>query len=366
MVMSRLRLAMSGGVFKLILIVFTFVLLIPGSLISNNDYFVTPNDFAYGQSDTNNIKPNVTNTTNMQEGMPTEKVRVGDIDMAYRMFGNGEPILLISGASAGIGGWDPSTLRSLSSNHTVVVFDGRGVGNTSMGSKSFSIQQLANDTAGLLDALKIQKTSVLGYSLGGHIAQQFAIEYPDKVNGLILVATTCGGKDGMPKPPHVIKLQSEIVNKSLNDIPITEEEIKSLTSFSMGSEWIRMHPESIEHIPDAQDLFAIVSPNTVKQQFDMGMDWEATNWNGACDELAKIGKPTLAITGTDDESYMPHANSLIIVEKIPGTWLVQIKDAGHAVMSQYPEKINKVLQTFLSTAIATTTSTTTTNTAQPG
>ena len=202
MVMSRLRLAMRGGVFKSILIVFTFVLLAPCSLINNNDYFVTPNDFAYGQSDANNINPNVTNTTDMQEGMPTEKVRVGDIDMAYRMLGNGEPILLISGASAGIGGWDPSTLRSLSSNHTVVVFDGRGVGNTSMGSKPFSIQQLANDTAGLLDALKIQKTSVLGYSLGGHIAQQFAIEYPDKVNGLVLVATTCGGKDGIPNRPR--------------------------------------------------------------------------------------------------------------------------------------------------------------------
>lgn len=355
MVMSRLRPAMSGGVFKLILISFTFVLLNPGSLISNTDYFVTPDDFAYSQSDTNNMKPNVTNSTDMQEGIRTEKVRVGDIDMAYRVFGNGEPILLISGASAGIGGWDPSTLESLSSNHTVVVFDGRGVGNTSMGSKPFSIQQLANDTAGLLDALKIQKASVLGYSLGGHIAQQFAIKYPDKVNGLILVATTCGGKDGIPKPPNVIKLQSEIVNKSINDIPITEEEIKSLTSFSLGSEWIRMHPESIETKPDARDLVAIVSPNTVKQQFDMGMNWEATNWSGACDELAKIGKPTLAITGTDDKAYMPHENSLIIAEKIPGTWLVQIKDAGHAVMSQYPEKINKILQAFLSTAIAITT-----------
>ncbi|MEJ7640812.1 MAG: alpha/beta hydrolase [Candidatus Nitrosocosmicus sp.] len=155
-------------------------------------------------------------------------------------------------------------------------------------------------------------------------------------------------------------MQSEIVNKTLNGIPITEKEIESLMSFSLGSEWIRMHPESIENIPDAQDFFAIVSPHTVKQQFDMGMDWEATNWNGACDDLAKIAKPTLAITGTDDDTYMPHANSLIIAEKILGTWLVQIKDAGHAVMSQYPEKINKTLPTFLSATTSTIT------TAKPG
>ncbi|MBA3285747.1 MAG: alpha/beta hydrolase [Nitrosopumilus sp.] len=90
------------------------------------------------------------------------------------------------------------------------------------------------------------------------------------------------------------------------------------------------------------------------------MKWEATNWNGACDDLAKIAKPTLAITGNEDNAYMPHANSLLIAEKIPGAWLVQIKDAGHAVMSQYPEKVNKILQTFLSIATNTTTTTDTT------
>jgi pimeloyl-ACP methyl ester carboxylesterase len=68
-----------------------------------------------------------------------------------------------------------------------------------------------------------------------------------------------------------------------------------------------------------------------------------------CDELAKIAKPTLIITGTDDNAYMPHVNSLILAGKIPGAWLIQIKDAGHAVMAQYPNEINRVLQTFLST-----------------
>jgi pimeloyl-ACP methyl ester carboxylesterase len=68
----------------------------------------------------------------------------------------------------------------------------------------------------------------------------------------------------------------------------------------------------------------------------------------ACDELAKLAKPTLVITGTDDNNYMPNANALVIAGKIPGAWLVQIKDAGHAVMDQYPDEISKILQTFLS------------------
>jgi pimeloyl-ACP methyl ester carboxylesterase len=72
-------------------------------------------------------------------------------------------------------------------------------------------------------------------------------------------------------------------------------------------------------------------------------------WSGACDELAKLDKPTLVITGTDDTMYTPYVNSLKIVEKIPGAWLVQIKNAGHAVMDQYPEEMGKILNTFLST-----------------
>ena len=72
----------------------------------------------------------------------------------------------------------------------------------------------------------------------------------------------------------------------------------------------------------------------------------ATNWNGICDELTKISNPTLIVTGTEDNN-VPTANSLIIAGKIPGAWLVQIKDAGHALFVQYPDKVNRILQTFL-------------------
>jgi len=72
------------------------------------------------------------------------------------------------------------------------------------------------------------------------------------------------------------------------------------------------------------------------------------NANGICDELTKVSRPTLIITGTLDNN-VPTANSLIIAGKIPGAWLVQIKDAGYAVMDQYSDKINKILQVFLST-----------------
>ena len=96
-----------------------------------------------------------------------------------------------------------------------------------------------------------------------------------------------------------------------------------------------------------------LSPEAMNNQNNAGHLWTATNWSGACDELAKLDKPTLVITGTDDNRYQPHVNSLKIVEKIPGAWLVQIKNAGHAVMDQYPEEMDKILNTFLSTTAQT-------------
>jgi pimeloyl-ACP methyl ester carboxylesterase len=270
------------------------------------------------------------------------------------MSGRREPILLIPGGSADKNAWDPSFVSNLSSNHTVIVFDPRGVGNTTIGSKPYTMEQLANDTAGLLDALKIQNANVLGYSLGSYVAEQLTITNPEKVNRLILAGSSCGGKDGIPKPPEFLKLQSEIVDKISNNVSISREENIALANASLGAGWIRLHPESLENITEGQGFFSSISPEAQDGQQNIGHSWEATNWNGACDELARIAKPTLVITGTDDNQYQPHGNSLIIAGKIPGAWLVQIENAGHAVMDQYPDEINKILQTFLSTTTTTT------------
>ncbi len=334
----------------LVLIAVIFTLVIASPSISNHGSFDITK-VVYGQSVPDQMNTNTTNSVNMQD-IPLEKVRVGDIDVAYKMFGKGDPIILFNGASDGMDAWDPSFLTGLSSNHTVIAFDSRGIGNTTAGSKPYTMQLLANDTAGLMDALKIPKADVMGYSLGSFIAQAFTISYPEKVNSLILVASTCGGKDGIDQPPEFKKLQSEIVNKSQNNVSITTEEIKSLVTASLGSGWIKLHPESLEgfeNITSLQQLKPGLPPEIANNQNNVGHAWTATNWSGACDELAKLAKPTLVIAGTDDNYYVPHGNALILAGKIPGAWLVQIKDAGHAVMDQYPAEISKIVNTFLST-----------------
>jgi len=315
-------------------------------LVNSTCLIVVNGPLVYGQSNQTISNADLLNT-------PVKKVHVGDIDIGYKMLGKGEPILLFNGASDNMNAWDEAFLKGLSSNHTVIVFDQRGIANTTIGSKSYSYQQLADDSAGLLDALKISKADVMGYSLGSYLAQQLTITYPNKVNSLILVGSSCGGKDHTPKPPEFIKLQSDIVNKSLNNVSISLEEMKALVSASLGEGWIRLHPDSVkipENITSLQQLKPGLPPEVANNQNNVGKHWEDNpNWSGTCDELAKLAKPTLVITGTDDNQYQPHVNSLKIVEKIPGAWLVQIKDAGHAVMDQYPEVIGRILSTFLST-----------------
>jgi pimeloyl-ACP methyl ester carboxylesterase len=341
------------SVTKLLLVVslfiaFAFLLIIPSTTIlsSNNSYFGTTN-IVYGQSD--QINSNVTNSLNIQN-IPVKKVHVRDIDIAYKMFGKGEPILLIGGTGSNMNAWLPYILGNLSSNHTVITSDYRGVGNTTIGTKPFSIQQFANDTVGLLDALKIQKVDVLGFSMGSLVAQQLAVTHPEKVNRLILIAASCGGKEGIPQSAQLVKLQMKLVNSFANNTPIDPQDIKTVLFLQYGPTWMKLHPNILETvpIPKLKDLFSGVTPNVNLQQFNAIRNWFATNWSGICDKLPNLSKPTLVVTGTEDVN-VPTANSLIIAGKIPGAWLIQIKDAGHALFGQYPDKVNKVLQTFLST-----------------
>ena len=109
-------------------------------------------------------------------------------------------------------------------------------------------------------------------------------------------------KGSTPKPPEFIKLQSEIVNQSLNNVTISQEEMKELVVASLGSGWIRLHPESLENIPTWKQAKPGASPDAMNNQNNVGKHWEDNpNWTGACVELAKIVRPTLAITGTDDK-----------------------------------------------------------------
>jgi len=331
----------------LFIIVFISTLIFSSTTLINGFTNVTYGQTNVTQADSSNSTTNLVNLQNI----PLEKVHVGDIDMAYKMFGKGDPVILHNGANDGMDAWDPALLSRLASNNTVIIFDSRGIGNTASGTEPYSIKLLGNDTAGLMDALKIQKANILGYSMGSYITQQFAITHPDKVSSITLIAGSCGGKDHVPRPAEFDKLQADIVNKTQNNIPVSQDEMKSLVNASEGSGWIKLHPESLD-LPESmtfQQMKPGLSSEAMNNQYKGAKAWVSSDWNGACDDLAKIDKPILVIAGTDDNELVPHENSLVIANKVPGAWLVQIKDAGHAIMVQYPDEVGNIIETFLST-----------------
>jgi hypothetical protein len=110
---------------------------------------------------TANNNTQVGSTTNNVILSTVKKIRVRDLDIAYRMFGKGEALLLIPGSSMRTDDWEPNTLNKLASNHTVIVLDNRGIGNTTAGNKTWSIEQFANDTAALLDALYSKLVTIM-------------------------------------------------------------------------------------------------------------------------------------------------------------------------------------------------------------
>jgi pimeloyl-ACP methyl ester carboxylesterase len=284
--------------------------------------------FAFGQTD--QAKSSVTNTENLHE-IETKKVHVGDIDIAYKMFGEGNPVLLVNGFTATLDFWDPILLKKLASNHTVITIDNRGIGNTTSGDKKFTITQFANDTSGLLDALKIKKADVIGWSMGGMIAQELALAHPDKVGKLIIYASTCGGNETAAPSP-------EVMNAFENQSGTRSEREQKLLPLLFPEEWRTQNPSYLENLPITAE---IVSDKTVAQQKEAIL-----SWLGTCNQLKNIIQPTLVIVGTEDV-FTPPANSLLITKNIPGASLVQMQGGGHALSLQYPEKFSKVLSAFL-------------------
>jgi pimeloyl-ACP methyl ester carboxylesterase len=170
---------------------------------------------------------------------------------------------------------------------------------------------------------------VLGLSLGGFIAQELALLHPEKVNRLILVASSCGGNQTIPPQVSPQDFASMVSGNAT-------EEVFLHTLFPQ--DWIQNNTQYIEN----EFIFPMgkVSSENLQLQSSAAGKWDS------CERLSDISKETLVLTGTRDITSPP-ANSIVLAAKIPGAWLVQIKGGGHGVMFQYPENFAKILQTFL-------------------
>jgi len=122
-----------------------------------------------------------------------EKLQVDGAQIAYRRIGNGRPLIVLNGFAATSADWDPSFLDRLASSNEIVLLDNRGIGRSTDNGRPFDIAQLADDAARVVEALGIERISVLGWSMGGFIAQGLALQHPERINKLILLSTDPGG-----------------------------------------------------------------------------------------------------------------------------------------------------------------------------
>ena len=205
------------------------------------------------------------------------------------------------------------------------------MGKTTASDKKFTIELFADDTRGLLDALCIERAYVLGWSLGTYIAQEFALRYPDRLEKLILYAGDCGGKEAIYPGPEIMDALGDTSASS-------RERGERLLATLFPEKWLKEHPDPRTYFPEVTETS---SPENIKRQYQ---SWQ--NWKGTYNRLAKITQPTLLITGAEDVNT-PWQNSLMLIDLIPGAWLVQLEGGGHGVMYQYPEKFSQIVLTFL-------------------
>ncbi len=127
--------------------------------------------------------------------------------IAYVRFGRGTPLLLITGYRATLGEWNGYFLGELARHHDVIVFDNRGVGTSALkadhGDIAYSMHDMAADAADLIASLKLSRVNVVGWSMGGMIAQHLALDAPEKINSMTLITTALPGPDAVPLTPHV-------------------------------------------------------------------------------------------------------------------------------------------------------------------
>jgi pimeloyl-ACP methyl ester carboxylesterase len=258
-------------------------------------------------------------------------IQVGDIQMGYRIYGNGYPLVMIMGYGNTLRLWEPVLIRSLSSYYKLIIFDNRGMGNTEVGQRPFSIEQFADDTAGLMDALDIRQAHVLGWSMGALIAEEVALRHTGKVNKLILYAAHCNA-NLFPPPPEVIQKLTDMSGSP------KEKGIRFISTL-FPPDWLRSNQERIKEI-FYRPLGSIPPETMNKQSMAIG------KWKGCCDHLGEINNPALVIAGSDDR-LVPPQNAQYLAGKIPNAQLVLYENGGHGLMFQHPEKFSEKVIDFL-------------------
>lgn len=260
------------------------------------------------------------------------KAKVNDIQIYYEVRGEGFPLVLINGLGGHIGTWDPRFIRELSKKLKLVIFDNRGAGHTDVSDSEYSIELFADDTAGLMDVLRISRAHVFGISMGGMIAQELVLNYPEKVDKLVLCSTNCGGANSVQPGEVVRALMADMSALS------PEEIVRMAVPALFTDEFVKNNTELVEsHVQ--QTLKTPISEEAYMRQVGAIMNFDTY------DRLSQIKAPTLILQGKMD-LLVPSENGSILAEAISDSKLVYFENSAH-VLAEEMETVLQVLVGFL-------------------
>jgi pimeloyl-ACP methyl ester carboxylesterase len=263
-----------------------------------------------------------------------ERVPVDGAQIVCRRIGNGPPLVVLNGFAATSEDWDPSFIDGLSSSNQLILPDSRGIGRSTDDGRPFDVTQLAEDAMKVIDVLGFERASVLGWSMGGFVAQTLALRHPDRINKVILLSTDPGGADA--------DLASAAVWSQLIDISGTpDEQARRLLSLLFPGDLAQsVYREFGDVVAAAR---ARLSLDLVNRQTAVMEEWHRI---GVSNRLREISAPVLVATGTAD-IVIPPSNALKLVNAISGAWLAQFNGGGHAFMAQYPRPLADLINSFL-------------------
>ena len=255
-------------------------------------------------------------------------VQLGDIELHYVERGAGRPLLLVAGIPAVASDWAPLAER-LSSSRRTIAYDNRGSGSSGTTPAPYTTAGLAADAVALLDALGVERADVFGMSLGGMIAQELALGWPERVDRLVLGCTHCG-------LAHAAPPEREAGLAFAMETDDWAERMRALGPFAFAAG------------VDGELLGRFVEMKARDVQDPEGYRGQiaAVLAHDAYDRLPRIECPTLIVTG-DGDRVIPAASSDVIHERIPGSRLAVVPGAGHLFFLERPEESVRLLEEFL-------------------
>lgn len=261
------------------------------------------------------------------------KIRIKNFDLYYELYGAGFPLLMILGIGANISWWGKYFLTGLANHFKVIAFDNRGTGKSEEPKEDYLISTLAEDAKVLLDFLNIDEVYIFGHSMGGYIAQEYALNYT-VVKKLILCSSSCGGNKSIVASPEVVKIL-ERSRKGRDPEEIAEDNLKLFYS----NEFMEKNPKLI-NVAIQNMVKSSINPASFNRQTKAIESFDSS------DRLRNLEIPTLVIHGMKD-ILVPPQNAYILAELIPRSQLKVFPKSAHAPFVEEPDLVLRTIIEFL-------------------